>query len=103
MEQHNHLDQRGILKRYSIDCYGKQETLEDMRSKKTEMFKELSNDRTTKEYQMWFLRYAPNDKSNKKKEKSVDKTVKSKTRKNIKKETPQKEHPILALIKKQAM
>ena len=103
MEQHNHLDQRGILKRYSIDCYGKQETLEDMRSKKTEMFKELSNDRNTKEYQMWFLRYAPNDNSNKKKEKSVDKTVKSKTRKNIKKETPQKEHPILALIKKQAM
>jgi len=103
MEQHNHLDQRGILKRYSIDCYGKQETLEDMRSKKTEMFKELSNDRTTKEYQMWFLRYAPNDNSNKKKEKNVDKTVKSKTRKNIKKETPQKEHPILALIKKQSI
>ena len=104
MEQHNHLDQSGILKRYSIDCYGKQETLEDMRSKKTEMFKELGNDRTTKEYAMWFLKYSPNDNAND--NKKIKSTVNTKTIKKTKKATKTKktinENPILALIRKQS-
>jgi hypothetical protein len=94
MEQHNRLDQSGILKRYSIECYGKQSTLEDIRSKKTEMFKELGKDRESKEYQMWFLKYTPGDTS--KTEKRKTKTTTNKTRKN--KQKISKEHPILALI-----
>lgn len=34
IEEHNRLEQRGILKRFSINCYGKQPTLEDIRSEK---------------------------------------------------------------------
>ena len=57
VEQKNRLEQRGLLKRFSINCYGKQQTLEDMRTEKSDKFKELK--RGTKEYEMWFLKYAP--------------------------------------------
>uniref|UniRef100_A0A6C0JJG2 Poly(A) polymerase catalytic subunit domain-containing protein n=1 Tax=viral metagenome TaxID=1070528 RepID=A0A6C0JJG2_9ZZZZ len=59
IQQKNRLEQRGILKRFSIDCYGKQPTLEDMRAEKAEKYKELKDDRDGKEYEMWFLKYVP--------------------------------------------
>ena len=49
----------GILKRFSIDCYGTQNTLESMRAKKSSQFKKLKNDRNNKEFEMWFLNYTP--------------------------------------------
>jgi len=61
VEHKNRLEQRGLLKRFTIDCYGKQETLEEMRSEKAEKFKELKNKRNTREFQMWFLKYVPAD------------------------------------------
>jgi hypothetical protein len=63
IEQKNRLEQKGLLKRFSIDCYGKQPTLESMRAEKSEKFKELKNKRNTKEYEMWFLKYLPGDKN----------------------------------------
>jgi hypothetical protein len=62
IEQKNRLEQRGLLKRFSIDCYGNQPTLEDMRAEKSEKFKELKDKRNTKEFEMWFLKYVPGDK-----------------------------------------
>ena len=59
LEEKNRLAQRGLLKRFSIDCYGKQATLEDIRSEKARKYKELYKDRKSKEYEMWFLKYAP--------------------------------------------
>jgi len=59
MEQKNRLEQKGLLKRFSIKCYGKQPSLEDIRAEKTEMFKKLASKRNTPEYQMWFLKYNP--------------------------------------------
>ena len=59
MEKRNRLAQKGILKRFSIDCYGKQNTLSDYRSKKTEMYKKLADKPGSDEYQMWFLKYIP--------------------------------------------
>jgi len=61
VQQRNRLEQRGLLKRFSIECYGKQKTVEDIRAEKTAKFRELSGDRTSKEYQMWFLKYVPKD------------------------------------------
>ena len=85
LEEHNRLEQRGILKRFSIECYGKQPTLEDTRSKKSEMYKELAGQRGTKEYEMWFLKYVPADLS---KNKTKTKTsIASKTRKQKKSPT----------------
>ena len=57
----NRLEQKGLLKRFSISCYGKQKTLEDSRAEKTEKFKELRGNRNTREYENYFLRYIPSE------------------------------------------
>lgn len=59
VEQHNRLAQKGVLKRFSTKCYGKQDTLEDMRSKRNQLFKELSKKRKSIEYEKAFLKYNP--------------------------------------------
>jgi hypothetical protein len=59
VEQANRLEQKGVLKRFSIDCYGKQPTLESMRIEKSEMFEKLKNKKGTEEYERCFLKYSP--------------------------------------------
>ena len=59
VQQKNRLEQKGVLKRFSINCYGNQATLESIRSLKSEKHKELKNKRNTREYEAWFLRYVP--------------------------------------------
>jgi hypothetical protein len=61
VRQKNRLSQKGLLKRFSITCYGKQETMESIRAKKADKFKELRSKRTSKEYEEWFLRYNPGE------------------------------------------
>jgi hypothetical protein len=86
IQEKNKLKQKGILKRFTNQCYGKQTTIEDIRSEKTQKFKELKNKRTSPEYQEWFLKYTPNEKKvnlseeKDKPKKSVSKTVKKKTK-----------------------
>ena len=66
IQQKNRVKLRGILRRFSVSCYGKQKTIEDIRNEKTEQFKRLKNKRKTREYDKWFLRYNPeNNPSNK--------------------------------------
>ena len=64
IQQKNRLEQKGLLKRFSIDCYGHQETIEEMRAAKSEKYKELKNKRNTLEYEEYFLRYRPGDNIN---------------------------------------
>jgi hypothetical protein len=59
VQQHNRLEQKGLLKRFSIDCYGHQETLEELRAKKNKLFLSLKSKKNTKEYEMHFMRYRP--------------------------------------------
>jgi len=59
VQQKNRLEQKGILKRFTINCYGVQETLEDMRNIKADKYKELKNNRNSLDYESWFLRYIP--------------------------------------------
>ena len=59
VQQKSRLAQNGLLKRFSIKCYGKQPTLESMRSEKADKFKELKKKRNTEEFEYWFLRYNP--------------------------------------------
>ena len=86
VQERNKLSQKGILKRFSLQCYGKQLTMEDMRAEKSAMFKILKNDKKSKEYQMWFLRYIPGELIEKipkiKSCKNNKKTKNNKTRKN---------------------
>ena len=59
VQQHNRLKQTGLLRRFSINCYGKQPTLESMRFEKTKKYEELKGKQGTREYEEWFLRYIP--------------------------------------------
>jgi hypothetical protein len=79
IEEKNRLEQRGILKRYTMNCIGKQPTLEEIRSEKNNKFNELK--KGTKEYEMWFLNYNPS-KKRKQAKKNVD---------EIEKEEPEKQ------------
>ena len=94
-----------LLLLFSIDCYGKQPTLEDIRSEKSEKFKEFGDDKTSKEYQMWFLKYVPGEIV---KEKGLKKLPQpdAKTRKNRAVKEPERdpepepENPLLTLLRK---
>jgi len=59
VQQKNRLKQKGLLKRFSILCYGHQDTKEDIRAQKAKKFKELEKD--SSEYEEWFLRYRPSE------------------------------------------
>jgi hypothetical protein len=88
VQQHNRLNQKGLLKRFSIECYGHQETLEEMRANKNKLFLSLKNKKNTKEYELHFMRYRPDNKIiNARQEKSLSKKKLSKkniTKKNRK-------------------
>jgi hypothetical protein len=79
VQEKNRLAQKGLLKRFSIDCVGHQETVEEMRAEKAAKYAEL--DKNDPEYEEWFLRYRPQDEG---KDKSKSKS-KTKTRKQSKK------------------
>jgi hypothetical protein len=55
---------KGLYKRYTLDCYGVQETIETMRAKKAEMYKKIK--KRSKEFNEWFLRYIPHQEEYKK-------------------------------------
>ena len=55
----NRLKQTGLLRRFSISCYGNQPTLEDIRAEKTTKYRELENNKGSKEFKERFLRYIP--------------------------------------------
>jgi hypothetical protein len=76
VQQHNRLKQTGLLRRFSINCYGKQPTLESMRFEKTKKYEELKGKRGTREFEEWFLRYIPYEKA-----KGLKKTKKRKQEK----------------------
>ena len=84
VQQHNRLKQKGLLKRFSLDCEGTQPTLESIRSEKNKKFYEL--DKKSKEYERWFLKYTPGkqrlDRQKKNKITKRNKTYNRKTRKN---------------------
>uniref|UniRef100_A0A6C0KYP4 Poly(A) polymerase catalytic subunit domain-containing protein n=1 Tax=viral metagenome TaxID=1070528 RepID=A0A6C0KYP4_9ZZZZ len=93
VQQKNRLEQKGLLKRFSITCYGHQESREEMRAEKSEKFKELKDKRGTREFDEWFLTYRPVDafrvKEENRKPKKNNKST-SKTRKSNNKQKSQK-------------
>ena len=88
VQQQNRLTKRGLIKRWGDDCYGEQETLQDIRAKKTELYKKLKHNKNSKEYKWNFLRYIPadyfkNEKKQKRKSKKSKKKRKNKTKKKF--------------------
>lgn len=66
VQQQNRLAQKGLLKRFVLKCYGKQETLQTIKSRNNKLHSELNP--KSKEYEERFLKYDPN-KTRKKKNK----------------------------------
>jgi hypothetical protein len=59
VQQKNRLEQKGLLRRFSIICYGHQESVEEMRAEKAKKFKELKDKKGSREFEEWFLNYKP--------------------------------------------
>ena len=57
VEQKNSLEQKGLLKRFSLDCYGTQPSMEDIRAEKARKYTELKASKDDKEFEKWFLKY----------------------------------------------
>jgi len=57
IQQHNRLKQTGLLRRFGLTCYGKQETLDDIKAAKAEKYQTLNHN--DPEYEEWFLKYSP--------------------------------------------
>jgi len=57
VEQANRLEQKGVLRRFSMECVGKQENLISLRETKARKFRELK--KGSAEYTEWFLKYNP--------------------------------------------
>lgn len=63
VQEKNRLAQKGLLRRFSINCIGHQQTIEEMRAEKNEKYNELKLKKNDKEFEEWFLRYRPVDKT----------------------------------------
>ena len=60
----NRLQQKGLLRRFSVVCYGKQKTLEDMREEKAKLYAKIKKNevlRKSKLYNTNFFRYIPKE------------------------------------------
>ena len=85
VQQKNRLKQKGLLRRFSIICYGHQESLEEMRARKAAKYKQLKQEGNKKEFEEWFLNYKPDDKKSKKEDfttKSSKKSSKNSSKKS---------------------
>jgi hypothetical protein len=60
-KQKNRLNQKGLLKRFSIICYGHQESVEEIRATKAAKYKELKEKGEKEQFEEWFLNYKPDD------------------------------------------
>lgn len=59
VQQVNRLTQKGLLRRFSLKCYGHQKTLKEIREMKMNKFMELKNKPDSEEYKEYFFRYRP--------------------------------------------
>jgi len=94
----NKLKQKGLLKRFGNDCYGKETTLASIRETRSLKHKELKNNRNSKEYMEYFFKYDPIEKRTNN-TKNVKKTKNVKTTKNVHK-TRKRKGRILNFVEK---
>ena len=90
VQQKNRLSQKGLLNRFSVVCYGRQETIDDVRANKSEKFKQLTqvkNKEEHPEYLKYFFKYNPTESANKK---SGNKKTKKAKKSNDKKASDKK-------------
>lgn len=55
----NRLEQKGLLKRFNVNCYGDEKTIVEVRSDKAAKYEELKHQKEGKEYNKYFFKYIP--------------------------------------------
>ena len=98
VQQENRLSQKGLLRRFSINCYGKQLTIEKMREEKAEKYKELQKKRGSKEWDFYFLNYSPSSKDEQKKHLKEKKHTKKLREENINDGGDDDEHGVVIFL-----
>lgn len=83
VQMKNRLSTKGITRRFPVECYGKQDTMERIRANKAFLYNELKDKPCNTVYNKYFLRYVPSQGS--KCEKKINKNNKSSKNKTIKK------------------
>ena len=66
IQEHNKLSQKGLLKRFVTDCDGHESTREESRQQIDNKYNELKKDKSSKEYEKYFLKYYPGNNTNRK-------------------------------------
>jgi len=84
VQQKNRLSQKGLLKRFSITCYGHQESVEEIKAEKAKKYIEFKQSKNKKLFEEWFLNYKPDD-INSHKKNDIKKNKTSKRKKTVKK------------------
>ena len=84
VQQENRLEQKGILKRFSVNCFGKQLTLGDIREEKANKFRELKKKRGSDDWNWYFYKYSPADKHISTKKYKCTRNTRNKSKKNKK-------------------
>lgn len=90
VQSKNRLAQKGLLRRFSINCMGHQETVEEMRSEKAKKYNELKNKKNAPEYEEWFLRYRPTENAETGKTENTGNTKKTRGNNKKKRKTRKK-------------
>jgi hypothetical protein len=84
VQQKNRLEQKGLLKRFSIICYGHQESVEEMRAEKAAKYRELKQSKNKAELDEWFLNYKPDQNKNSLEQEKQEKPKKTEKKKKTK-------------------
>ena len=100
VQQKNRLEQKGLLKRFSIICYGHQDSIEEMRAEKAKKYKELKQSKNRAGLEEWFLNYKPDQGKNLLEKQEKPNKI-EKPEKSEKSEKPNKNKKIKKTNKKQ--
>ena len=87
IQQKNRLQQKGLLRRFTINCYGEEKTIQEIRAEKAKKYQLLKNKRDSAEYNKYFFKYSPSSIETKKTR------VRAKTTKTVTKRKTIKQKP----------
>ena len=100
LQMKNKSTQRGLLKRFVTNCYGKQNTIHDIREFKSKNYDKLKQDKNNQEFLYNYFKYYPGRNKNIKKPKKPKKTKKNqkKPKNKFKKQNQTKENQTKKLM-----
>ena len=100
VQQKNRLSQKGLLKRFSIVCYGHQDSIEEIKSEKSKIYKELIQTKDKKKMEEFFLNYKPYNIKNNIDDTNFTTNVKDKKKKKTKNKNKNKKGLFNMFIRK---